>query len=279
MTEISYSIVDVPTDDGGVQRIAYSETGQADDTVFLFHGVTANHRVWAPIQEILSQHFRVIAVDQRGHGNSGKPASGYTSAEYSDDIRGVVERLGGRGKNVLVGHSLGSRNSIVAAARFPGLVEGVVAIDFTPFIEREVFDSLETRVGGGDQRFASIDDIEAYLQQRYPKVPADAVNRRARYGYRQVGGAYRALADPEAMRQTVAGLRDDLAESFRSLATPTLVVRGAESVLVTERAFELSRGLRPDLRYAIVQGADHYVPEEQPGVIAALVTKFIDSLQ
>lgn len=278
MTEISYSTVDVPTADGGAQRIAYSETGQGDDTVFLFHGVTANHRVWAPIQEALSPRFRVIAVDQRGHGNSGKPASGYTAADYSDDIRGLVERLGGRGRNVLVGHSLGSRNSIVAAARFPGLVDGVVAIDFTPFIETEVFDTLEARVGGGDQRFASVADIEAYLQQRYRMMPADAVRRRASYGYRQVDGVYVPLADPEAMRQTVVGLREDLAESLGALTTPTVVVRGAESVLVTERAFERSRELRPDLRYELVPGADHYVPEEQPAAVAALVTEFIDGL-
>lgn len=278
MTEISYSTVDVPTADGGAQRIAYSETGQGDDTVFLFHGVTANHRVWAPIQEALSPRFRVIAVDQRGHGNSGKPASGYTAADYSDDIRGLVERLGGRGRNVLVGHSLGSRNSIVAAARFPGLVDGVVAIDFTPFIETEVFDTLEARVGGGDQRFDSVADIEAYLQQRYRMMPADAVSRRASYGYRQVDGVYVPLADPEAMRQTVVGLREDLAESLGALTTPTVVVRGAESVLVTERAFERSRELRPDLRYELVPGADHYVPEEQPAAVAALVTEFIDGL-
>lgn len=278
MTEISYSAVDVPTADGGTQRIAYSETGQGDDTVFLFHGVTANHRVWAPIQDALSQRFRVIAVDQRGHGNSGKPDSGYTAADYSDDIRGLVERLGGRGRNVLVGHSLGSRNSIVAAARFPGLVDGVVAIDFTPFIETEVFDTLEARVGGGDQRFASVADIEAYLQQRYRMMPADAVSRRASYGYRQVDGVYTPLADPEAMRQTVVGLREDLAESLGALTTPTVVVRGAESVLVTERAFERSRALRPDLRYELVPGADHYVPEEQPAAVAALVTGFIDGL-
>lgn len=278
MTEISYSTVDVPTADGGTQRIAYSETGQGDDTVFLFHGVTANHRVWAPIQEALSQRFRVIGVDQRGHGNSGKPASGYTAADYSDDIRGLVERLGGRGRNVLVGHSLGSRNSIVAAARFPGLVDGVVAIDFTPFIETEVFDTLEARVGGGDQRFASVSDIEAYLQQRYRMMPADAVSRRASYGYRQVDGVYVPLADPEAMRQTVVGLREDLAESLGALTTPTVVVRGAESVLVTERAFERSRELRPDLRYELVPEADHYVPEEQPAAVAALVTEFIDGL-
>lgn len=273
-----YSVVEVGTAGEGHVELAYSETGTGDDTVFLFHGVTANHRVWAPVQSALAERCRVIAVDQRGHGNSGKPDGGYTATEYSDDIRGLVERLGGHGRNVLVGHSLGSRNSIAAAARFPELVAGVVAIDFTPFIETEVFDTLETRVAGGDQRFASIAEIETYLHGRYPKMPGDAVARRAEYGYQLRGEEYFPLADPDAMRQTVAGLREDLAPSVRSLRTPTVMVRGAESVLVTGRAFERTRELRPDLGYEIVEGADHYVPEEQPGAIVSIVTGLIDRL-
>jgi len=276
--DAGFDTVSVGTADGAGLRIAYSETGEGEDTVLLFHGVTANHRVWAPIQAALSERYRVIAVDQRGHGNSGKPASGYSASDYSDDIRELVERLSGGGRTVLVGHSLGSRNSITAAARFPGMVSGVVAIDFTPFIETEVFDALAARVGGGDQRFASISEVEAYLQARYRRMPADAVRRRASYGYRTDGGAYVPLADPEAMRQTVEGLREDLAGSYSALTTPAVVVRGAESVLVTERAFARSRELRPDLRYELVDGADHYVPEEQPAAVTAIVADFIENL-
>lgn len=273
-----FDTVDIGTAGGEPLRIAYASAGEGEDTVFLFHGVTANHRVWAPVQDALAERFRVIAVDQRGHGNSGKPATGYAAADYSDDVRELVGRLGGSGRNVLVGHSLGSRNAIAAAARFPGLVDGIVAIDFTPFIETEVFDALEARVGGGDQRFGSVGEIEAYLRERYPRMPADAVSRRAAYGYREAGGALVPLADPGAMLQTVQGLREDLAGHYHRLSTPAVVVRGAESALVTERAFELSRELRPDLGYELVAGADHYVPEERPDAVAAIVTAFIGGL-
>lgn len=252
-------------------EIAYAEQGQGDDTVFLLHGVTANHRVWAPIAEALAPRARVISIDQRGHGNSSKPETGYAAEDYAADIRGLVELLGGSGKNVLVGHSLGSRNSIAAAARYPGLVDAIVAVDFTPFIEPEVFDSLESRVGAGAQTFASVPEIEEYLQARYAHMPVDAVKRRAEYGYRQSADGYVALASPTAMLQTVQGLRADLAGFYRELSTPAVIVRGAESVLVTEAAFEASRVLRPDLQYEVVADADHYVPEEQPAAITRLV--------
>ncbi|MGO1538842.1 MAG: alpha/beta fold hydrolase [Leucobacter sp.] len=259
-------------------RIAYAEAGQGDDTVFLFHGVTANHRVWAPIQATLADRYRVIAVDQRGHGNSDKPLGEYSAEHYSQDVLGLVEQLGGSGRNVLVGHSLGARNAIVTAARFPALVSGVVAIDFTPFIEDEVFDTLEARVSGGNQRFVSVGEIQAYLQQRYVNIPIEALRRRAEYGYHLVRGSYVPLADPDAMLQTVQGLRADLSDYYRDLRVPTVVVRGAESVLVTERAFEQSRALRPDLQYSVTPRADHYVPEEEPQAVADLVTNFIEQL-
>ena len=63
----------------------------------------------------------------------------------------------------------------------------MVAIDFTPFIEREVFDALEARVAGGERAFFSLEDVKAYLRSRYPRLPEDAIDRRARHGYECVG--------------------------------------------------------------------------------------------
>lgn len=256
-------------------EIAYAESGQGDDTVFLLHGVTANHRVWAPIAQALSPHARVIAVDQRGHGRSDKPDTGYAAEDFAGDVRGLVEELGGTGKNLLVGHSLGARNSIAAAALFPELISGIVAIDFTPFIETEVFDSLESRVGGGAQAFDSVAAIELYLQDRYVNMPRDAVARRADYGYHETSEGLVPLASPSAMLQTVQGLRADLAGYFSEIGVPATIVRGAESVLVTQAAFDATRALRPELQYEIVANADHYVPEEQPVAITRLVLELL----
>lgn len=259
-------------------EIAYAETGQGADTIFLLHGVTANHRVWAPVAQTLAQRARVIAIDQRGHGNSGKPDSGYSAVDYVGDIRDLVGELGGTGRNILVGHSLGSRNSIAAAALSPDLVDGIVAVDFTPFIEEEVFDSLEARVGAGAQTFDSVEEVEAYLQARYVNMPSDAVARRAEYGYRRTAGGLVPLASPAAMLQTVQGLRADLARYYRDVTVPAVIVRGAESTLVTQAAFDASRALRPDLQYETVANADHYVPEEQPDAIARIALDLLSQI-
>jgi len=224
--------------------------------------------------ELLAARFRITTIDQRGHGRAPKPASGYAAEDYARDIFEMIQE-----KTLLIGHSLGARNALVAAARYPEKVAAVVAIDFTPYIEPGVFDALDSRVAGGARDFASLEEIRNYLKQRYPRLPSDAIERRARHGYQPVEGKWRPLASPTAMRQTCAGLRSDLAGILKSAAVPVLLLRGEDSELVSPEAWAKTRALRPDIEAREIAGADHYVHEEQPAAVAAAVLDFWDSIQ
>lgn len=222
--------------------------------------------------ERVGRSFRAIAADQRGHGRSDKPATGYGADDFADDVAGLITAVGARSA-VVVGHSLGARNAFAVAARRPELIAGVVAIDFTPFIEAQVFDALEARVRGGDRTFDSLASVEAYLRARYPRLPADAIARRATHGYREVDGRHRPWADAAAMAQTVQGLRAPLEPAVRRVECPVLLVRGALSTLVSEEAFGKTLELRQDFSPVVVSDADHYVPEEAPSAIADAVLR------
>jgi 2-(acetamidomethylene)succinate hydrolase len=128
-------------------------------------------------------------------------------------------------------------------------------------------------VNGGDRVFADLRQVEAYLAQRYPRLPSDAIERRARYGYREAQGGYRPFADPSAMSRTCAGLRAPLDEVVRIIDRPAVLARGAQSRLVSPAAWARTRELRPDIAAVEIEDADHYVPEEQPDAIAALVRR------
>jgi 2-(acetamidomethylene)succinate hydrolase len=239
----------------------------------LGHGITANGYVFLPLMAKLADRLRLVSFDQRGHGRSGKPPTGYAAADYAADVAAAVRVLGG-GPALLIGHSLGARNALEAAVRTPQAVAAVVAIEFTPFIEPEVFDALEARVGGGDRRFESLAAVKAYLADRYPRLPADAVERRAKYGYVEADGGWRALADPAAMRETCRGLRADLEATLHAVRVPTLLVRGAASRLVSPAAWAKTKAARPDLPAIEVAGGDHYAPEEVHGPIADEIVRF-----
>ena len=248
----------------------------AGPLMLFFHGITSNSAVFAPLMARLSDRFTTVAVDQRGHGLSDKPASGYEANDYADDIASLIRTLG-RGPAILVGHSLGARNSVTVAARNPELVRSVIAIDFTSYIETEALDALESRVNAGDRIFRDVEAVQAYLAGRYPNIPADAIRVRAESGYQQVEGGLRPLASPSAMAQTAKGLRADLTQAYRDVAKPVLIVRGEESRLVSAAALAKTSRLRPDLPVVVVPGADHYVNEVCPEITLKAITNFIDA--
>ncbi|TFZ05717.1 alpha/beta hydrolase [Ramlibacter henchirensis] len=239
----------------------------------MFHGITANAHVFEPMIRQLAPYFRCLAFDQRGHGRSDKPAAGYDASDFAEDIAAIIRHLG-HGPALLIGHSLGSRNAIEAAARHPELISGVIGIEFIPFIEEQVLDDLAARVGGGDRIFASVEEIEEYLAGRYPLMPADAVARRARYGYLKTDAGWRPLADPKAMAATAAGLRGDMEPAFRANKVPTLLIRGSLSKLVTVEAWRRATSARPDLKALELPNADHYVPEEIPDRVVEEIMSF-----
>jgi 2-(acetamidomethylene)succinate hydrolase len=258
-------------------RIALNVREAGDGPLILFfHGITSNSAVFAPIMARLSDRFTTIAVDQRGHGLSDKPEGGYDANDFAEDIAALIRTLD-RGPAILVGHSLGSRNSVTAAAKHPDLVRSVAAIDFTPYIEDEVFDALEARVNAGDQLFRDVEAVEAYLAARYPNIPADAIRIRAESGYRTVEGGLRPLASPAAMARTAKGLRADLTPAYREVNRPVLIVRGGDSKLVSAEALAKTSRLRPDLPVVVVPGADHYVNEVSPEITLKAITNFIDA--
>jgi len=261
--------------DTGRITLNIREAGSGPLMLF-FNGITANSATLAPLAAHFSNRFTTIAVDQRGHGLSDKPESGYGADDFADDIKALI-RTFDLGPAVLVGHSLGSRNAVAAATRFPELVRSVVAIDFTPYIETEVFDALEARVNAGDQLFPNLKAVEAYLSTRYPNIPAQAISLRAESGYRRVEGGLRPLASPAAMTQIAAGLRADLTQTYRDLRRPVLLMRGAESKLVSTEALAKTSRLRPDLPVVVVPGADHYVNEVSPDITVKAITNFIDA--
>jgi 2-(acetamidomethylene)succinate hydrolase len=248
--------------------IAFRMRGEGP-AVVLLHGTSANHAVWQPVGDALAGRARVIAVDQRGHGRSDKPGSGYTGIRFADDVVTVLDALG-IDRAVVAGHSLGGRNAWVAAARHPDRVAAAVVVDYTPYVEAEVLDDLRTRVAGGFRAFADVAEIEAYVRDRYPLILPGAVERRARWGYRQRDdGSWFPLADADAMQQLIDGFGTPFDDEFRAVAVPMTHVRGSGSRIVSAEAWRRAMADRPDDRWVVADGADHYIPEEFPDLIVA----------
>src|SRR5262249_31711541 len=102
--------------------------GQGDTALIFLHGWCGDREYWKHQVEVFAADYRVVAIDQAGHGASGEDRKAWTTEALAGDIEAVVKALGLK-RVILVGHSMGGSVSLLAAKRLPGTVVAVVGVD------------------------------------------------------------------------------------------------------------------------------------------------------
>lgn len=213
------------TFDAGDVRINYAEERGDGPPLLLIHGVTSRWQNWLNVMPVLTQRWRVIAVDLRGHGRSSHAEGRYGLMEYAADIIGLVRHLTDE-PAILVGHSLGGMISIGVASEAPELVRAVA-------LEDPPLGAFEGQPFGGrpeHQRFIAMRDLARLgltpveLAKRLAAdIPeGNAVSMRAR-------AAALSRIDPEVLTAIIENRsieRYDLGERLRGITVPTLLLQG-----------------------------------------------------
>ncbi len=106
----------------------YRDWGGGGDSIVLIHGLASTCRIWDFVAPILSREFRVLALDQRGHGESFKPDCGYDFETMVADLSGFIELLG-LTRPLIVGHSWGGDVALELAVAHPELARGLCFVD------------------------------------------------------------------------------------------------------------------------------------------------------
>src|SRR5262245_27017342 len=111
-------------------RLHLRDWGGPDTTppILLVHGLASNARIWDLLAPLLAGDFRVAAIDQRGHGQSDKPADDYGPVTIAGDLAGAIGALGWA-HPLVVGHSWGANVARQLAADHPELPGRIVLLD------------------------------------------------------------------------------------------------------------------------------------------------------
>ena len=109
-------------------RLHYRDWGGSGRPLVLLHGLASTCRIWDLVAPILSEDFAVVALDQRGHGWSDKPESGYDFATLVDDLRDSFRCLGLQ-EPLIIGHSWGADVALEYVVKYPGEVKGLCFVD------------------------------------------------------------------------------------------------------------------------------------------------------
>ena len=109
-------------------RLHYYDWGGDGPPVMLVHGGTFGGFLWGPFAEILSRHYRVLALDRRGHGDSEAPATGYSTIDDMNDFKAFGDALG-LGPYIGMGHSTGAAAMSMLAGTQPDFFRALVMLE------------------------------------------------------------------------------------------------------------------------------------------------------
>jgi pimeloyl-ACP methyl ester carboxylesterase len=102
--------------------------GQGNTALIFLHGWCGDREYWKHQVEVFATDYRVVALDQAGHSESGKGRKAWTADGLAGDVEAVVTALSLK-RVILVGHSMGGSVALLAAKRMPGTVIAVIGVD------------------------------------------------------------------------------------------------------------------------------------------------------
>lgn len=128
-------------------RFHYREWGNKGQPVVLLHGLASSSHIWDLTAPLLTKEYRVLALDQRGHGKSDKPDDGYDFATMVADVQAFC-RYNRLERPVVIGHSWGASVALEYAVANAGEVLGLVMVDggFMEMSSRMTWEEAETRL-------------------------------------------------------------------------------------------------------------------------------------
>lgn len=261
----------------GAVRLHHLDWGnEGRHALVLVHGSRLHAHVWNDFSRRFRDRYHIVALDQRGHGESGWGGEGgYQLEDFYEDLRAVVEARGLTGFT-LIGHSLGGRVSMLYAHRHPAQLAGLVLVDITPGRPAAAPGADPPRSSGnGLQReFDTPEAANGYLARLMSRAPRQLLEESVRQGLRQTAsGRYTWKYDPLLLRPRPPTV--DLWGAVSAVATPTLLQYGSESDVVNPELAARMAATMPRCSVERIEGAGHGLFTDQPDAFAASVERFL----
>jgi pimeloyl-ACP methyl ester carboxylesterase len=258
---------------GGL-RIHYVDWGgENKPPLVMVHGLDRVARTFDHVAPHFTARYRVIAIDMRGHGDSGwDPKGRYLVEDHVGDLEGLVEQLKLRNL-VLWGNSTGGRVAQVFAGKHPELVSHVISEDVGPERPRQIADNYARRVQQEQAGWASQDELLALLRKANPRMSATVLENYVRYGSkRRADGRIEWKRDPQLVNGFVA---TDLWRFVRNIKAPILYILGGRSTIVPKETQDELRKTLPLAQQITLADVGHYPSDEQPEEVVRLVNRFL----
>jgi 3-oxoadipate enol-lactonase len=237
-------------------QLHYEDYGQGAPLV-LVHGLGSSTRDWEYQIPELANHFRVIALDVRGHGRSDKPRERYQISDFAGDVIALIEHLE-LPQVHLVGISMGGMIGFQLGVDRPELLKSLCIVNSGPEVKaKKPRDYLEIAKRWSLSRLLSLETIAKGLGRLlFPKPEQGELRRKIEERWPQnEKRAY--LASLDAIIGW--GVREHLGR----IRCPTLVVTGDRDYTPVAQKEAYVREM-PNARLLVIEDSRHATPMDQP---------------
>jgi esterase len=241
--------------------------------LILLHGIARVAHTFAHVAPHFAQHYHVIAVDMRGHGDSGWQGDGaYLVEDYASDIEKLIEQLSLR-KIVLWGASTGGRVVQMIAGLHPDWVSAVIVEDVGPERPAAISNRRGDRMVKEANGWASVDELLAQLKADNPRTQEPVLRNLAQHGAKpRADGRIVWKRDPAILKGFIP---TELWGTVRRIKAPIIYVLGGASTIVPlETQQELKRAL-PQAQIVTMPELGHYPSDEQPEAFLSIADRFL----
>ncbi|MFC4562974.1 alpha/beta fold hydrolase [Nocardiopsis mangrovi] len=252
------------------RRFGYLDFGGEGPVLLALHGHFGRARQFAPLAAALAGRYRVLALDQRGHGLSDNGGA-FTPAHYVADAAAFLEALDAAPAAVL-GHSMGGIVATLLAARRPDLVRALLVADIgMANHEPEVRPVLD--VSAWPARAASRDALDAAIGDSVSPAPGYFLDSAV-----ESGDGWRLLFDPADMMASQRAFDGAYWDEWAAGPQPALLMRGLDSFMLSAGTAARMAAARPGLRTVDFPGCGHWLDRDDPAAFADAVAAFLDGL-
>lgn len=256
------------TDDG--RALSYLDFGGPGRPLLALHGGMSEGAAFAGLAAALGDHWRVVAPDQRGHGDSDR-APHYRREGYVADAVALLDHLGLHAPVVVLGYSLGGLNAYHLAAGHPERVGALIGVDA----------GVRIAIPDGPQWFDFLGGLPYTAPTREELLAAvgPAAGPFVADGLRPLpgGAGWRLPFHGRDMLDSIHACEGEHGDTWLASSCPALLVHGVHSRALSQEVADAMVARRPGASYAPLDG-DHFVPFTDPEGLHRVVRTFLAEL-
>lgn len=248
----------------GLHYLTWGEPEQP--VLIMLHGLRSYAATWQMLAPLIAKHFYVVALDQRGRGQSDwAEYSSYQTEYYVHDLEDLIAELK-VDQIILLGHSLGGTNALEFTRLHPEQVQALIVEDIGPgsSIQGEGAARIRHEMQSTPLSFASWDEATAFWQKLRPLIDEQGIQSRLQHTLLEKDGLIHWRHDQEGIAKARLSFPSiDLWPAVKSLTCSTLFIKGGLSDFLTTEILEKIKENNKLVKTVEIAEASHYVHDDQ----------------